>query len=91
MNSVADHYEGLLAEHYSWMFGVSPSAKAAEQLELLKRLQVAVGELGVDLGAGSGFQSMALADLGFDHVLAIDTSTRLLKELRSNCAGRPAN
>jgi SAM-dependent methyltransferase len=89
MNSVADHYEGLLAEHYSWMFGVSPPAKAAEQLALLERLEVAAGELGVDLGAGSGFQSMALADLGFKHVVAIDTSPRLLKELRSNCGSRP--
>lgn len=89
MNSVAEHYEGLLAEHYSWMFGVSPAAKAAEQLELLERLQVVAGELGVDLGAGSGFQSMALADMGFKHVLAIDTSKRLLEELRSNCGSRP--
>lgn len=89
MNNVADHYEGLLAEHYSWMFGVAPPAKAAEQLALLERLDVAAGELGVDLGAGSGFQSIALADLGFKRVVAIDTSTRLLKELRSNCGSRP--
>jgi hypothetical protein len=58
MNRVADHYEGLLAEHYSWMFGVSAPAKAAEQRDLLVRLNVAAGELGVDLGAGAGFQSM---------------------------------
>lgn len=89
MNSAADHYERLLAEHYSWMFGVAPPAKAAEQLELLERLNVPAGELGVDLGAGSGFQSMALADLGFKRVLAIDTSARLLQELRSNCGNRP--
>lgn len=88
MNSVAEHYEGLLAEHYSWMFGVSPPVKAAEQRELLERLNVGTGELGVDLGAGSGFQSMALADLGFKQVLALDTSPRLLKELRSNCGSR---
>lgn len=52
MNSVLDHYEGLLAEHYSWMFGVPTPAKAAEQRDLLARLNVAAGELGVDLGAG---------------------------------------
>ncbi len=89
MNPVTDHYERLLAEHYSWMFGVAPPVKAAEQLELLKRLRIASGELAVDLGAGSGFQSMALADLGFTRVLAIDTSARLLRELRSNCGNRP--
>ncbi|HEY6925557.1 MAG TPA: class I SAM-dependent methyltransferase [Steroidobacteraceae bacterium] len=89
MTSVAEHYDGLLAEHYSWMFGVPPIAKAGEQRELLERLHIVAGELGVDLGAGSGFQSMALADLGFKRVLAIDTSNRLLKELRSNCGSRP--
>jgi SAM-dependent methyltransferase len=89
MSQVTDHYETLLAEHYSWMFGVTPPVKAAEQLELLTRLRLAPGELAVDLGAGSGFQSMALADLGFRRVLAIDTSARLLRELRSNCANRP--
>jgi SAM-dependent methyltransferase len=89
MNSVADHYDRLLAEHYTWMFGISAPAKAAEQRELLERLNIAADELGVDLGAGSGFQSMALADLGFKHVLAIDTSPRLLEELRSNCGNRP--
>jgi SAM-dependent methyltransferase len=89
MSNVIDHYETLLAEHYSWMFGVAPPAKAAEQLALLSRLQLTPGELAVDLGAASGFQSMALADLGFERVLAIDTSARLLRKLRSNCGNRP--
>jgi len=89
MGTVTDHYEALLAEHYSWMFGVTPEVKAAEQLELLTRLNIAPGALAVDLGAGSGFQSMALADLGFVRVLALDTSGRLLRELRSNCGNRP--
>ena len=46
------------------------------------------GELAIDLGAGSGFQSMALADLGYKRVLAIDTSAKLLKELQSNSGDR---
>lgn len=46
-------------------------------------------ELAVDLGAGPGFQSMALAELGFRRVIAIDTSARLLGELRSNVGDRP--
>ena len=89
MNTIADHYERLLAEHYSWMFGVAPAVKAAEQLQLLERSKIAPGKLAVDLGAGSGFQSMALADLGFESVLALDTSARLLEELKSNCGSRP--
>jgi 2-polyprenyl-3-methyl-5-hydroxy-6-metoxy-1,4-benzoquinol methylase len=36
----------------------------------------------LDLGAGSGFQSLALAELGFG-VLAMDTSEVLLEELRA--------
>jgi SAM-dependent methyltransferase len=88
MGTVTDHYEGLLAEHYSWMFGVAPQAKATEQLELLIRLNITPGALAIDLGAGSGFQSMALADLGFERVLAMDTSARLLQELRTNCGNR---
>jgi hypothetical protein len=89
MSTVTDHYERLLAEHYSWMFGVSAAVKAAEQRDLLTRVGVGAGELAVDLGAGSGFQSMALADMGFKRVLAIDTSATLLEELRSNCGKRP--
>lgn len=89
MSNVTDHYEHLLAEHYSWMFGVSPPVKAAEQRELLTRMNVARGELAVDLGAGSGFQSMALADMGFKRIVAIDTNARLLQELRLNCGNHP--
>jgi SAM-dependent methyltransferase len=89
MTTAAEHYEELLAENYSWMFGVAPPIKAAEQLELLTRLKLAPGDLAVDLGAGPGFQSMALADLGFKRVLALDTSAKLLQELRSNCGSRP--
>jgi SAM-dependent methyltransferase len=88
MSHVTEHYDVLLADHYSWMFGVSAVEKATEQRELLTRLGLAPDELAVDLGAGPGFQSMALAELGFKRVLAIDTSAKLLEELRSNSAGR---
>jgi SAM-dependent methyltransferase len=89
MSNATEHYEHLLAEHYGWMFGVPAPVKAAEQRELLTRLNVARGELAVDLGAGSGFQSMALADMGFKRIVAIDTSAKLLRELRFNCGDRP--
>ena len=89
MSNAIDHYERLLAEHYTWMFGASRSFKAAEQREILTRLNLAGRELAVDLGAGTGFQTIALADMGFKRVLAIDTSARLLQELRDFHGERP--
>jgi SAM-dependent methyltransferase len=87
---VRDHYETVLAEHYSRMFG-DFEAKVAEQRALLERLGVTVGQdaaTAVDLGSGSGFQSVALARLGF-RVLAIDFSQRLLAELRERARDLP--
>jgi SAM-dependent methyltransferase len=87
-STVRDHYDGLLAEHYSRMFG-DFEAKVAEQRALLERLGVmapAPGALAVDLGCGSGFQSVALARLGF-RVRAIDVSRRLLDELTERARG----
>ncbi|MGH9069903.1 MAG: class I SAM-dependent methyltransferase [Acidimicrobiales bacterium] len=46
--------------------------------------------LAVDLGCGSGAQTLALADLGFDPVVAVDTDPTLLAELGFHCADRPA-
>jgi SAM-dependent methyltransferase len=88
VTSVRDHYDTVLAEHYSRMFG-DFEAKVAEQRALLERLGVPPGPgvaTAVDLGCGSGFQSVALARLGFQ-VLAIDFSQRLIAELRDRARG----
>ena len=56
--SVRDHYESLLAEHYSRMFG-DFEAKVAEQRALLERLGVGPthrAAIAVDLSCGSGLQ-----------------------------------
>jgi 2-polyprenyl-3-methyl-5-hydroxy-6-metoxy-1,4-benzoquinol methylase len=90
MATVREHYDALLAEHYSRMFG-DFETKVAEQRALLERLGVgapAPGTLAVDLGCGSGFQSVALARLGY-RVLAIDFSRRLLDELTDRTRGLP--
>lgn len=88
MPTVSEHYENLLAHHYSWMFNQSFEAKVAEQRlileDVLPPVEVAVRQLGIDLGAGPGFQSVALAELGFSRVVAVDTSDLLLKELEAN-------
>lgn len=83
MTEVMRHYDELLAEHYTWMTGLSLRDKAAEQLLPLEEIGVekARGGLAVDLGCGPGFQSLALADLGYGPVLAVDTCEALLCEL----------
>jgi SAM-dependent methyltransferase len=87
--SAAEHYENLLADHYEWMFGLPFEAKVAEQKAILKEFAgpVVIGGLAVDLGCGSGFQSIALSDLGYK-VLAIDTSPKLLSHLSARIGSR---
>jgi SAM-dependent methyltransferase len=87
-SSVQEHYDNLLAEHYDWMFGVPLESKVAEQKILLQELLGAEASgVAVDLGCGSGFQTVALADLGYE-VLAIDLSARLLGDLRGRVGSR---
>jgi SAM-dependent methyltransferase len=83
------HYDRLLAEHYTWMVGDYEAAVDAQR-ELLAQLGVTRAPAGpaggsrphhaLDLGAGPGYQTMALANLGY-RVTAVDTSARLLAEL----------
>ena len=89
MTTPQAHYDRLLAKHYSWMFGVPFEQKVREQAELLSRLGIGEPGVSVDLGCGSGFQAIALADLGAERVHAIDTSGALLAELRDHAADRP--
>lgn len=93
MPTTEEHYEQLLAKHYTWMFGTSFDEKVAEQTSLLsKALQTHSGKqqsLAIDLGSGPGFQTIALAQLGFTPVIAIDTSLELLEELCSHAKDLP--
>jgi SAM-dependent methyltransferase len=86
--SVEEHYEKLLARHYSWMRGDYDS-KVRESLTFFEEAGISPrsGGRALDLGCGSGFQSMALAELGFV-VLSVDTSSVLLEELRSRAGKR---
>ena len=87
--SVEEHYSRLLAKHYTWMFGSSFEAKVAEQRAILEdALTEAPPGLAVDLGSGPGFQTIALAEMGYSPVVAMDTSAELLEELRSNAGSR---
>jgi SAM-dependent methyltransferase len=86
--SVEDHYNKLLARHYTWMHGDYDS-KVREYQFLFEQTGILPrsGDKALDLGSGSGFQSLALTDLGFK-VLSVDTSETLLRELRDRRQGR---
>jgi len=88
-STAQQHYANVLANHYEWMFGVPFERKVAEQKDLLERLAGSgiSGAFAIDLGCGSGFQSLALGEMGYD-VLAIDTSEQLLGLLKERSANR---
>ncbi|MGV9563837.1 class I SAM-dependent methyltransferase [Streptomyces sp. NPDC003480] len=79
-----DHYDRLLAEHYTWMLGGDVHEVADRQAALLAELGLTGtvdGGPAIDLGCGSGAQTLALVRLGFSSVIAVDSSRRLLDEL----------
>lgn len=89
MSSVEDHYERFLAENYTWMSGGHERQVAKNRADLTAAGFVAgLGAKALDLGCGSGYQSLALADMGYS-VVAVDSSATLLDELRKIAAGRP--
>jgi SAM-dependent methyltransferase len=93
MTTAANHYDQMLARHYSWMLGGDIPARAAEQARLLESLGItpaAAGTTAIDLGCGPGNQALALAALGFTPVLAVDTSSVLLDELAAHAGDNPA-
>ncbi len=95
MSSAQEHYDDLLAEHYTWMLGDDIEQTARAQRALLEQLGIrpgahAGGSTAVDVGCGSGAQTLALADMGFDTVLAVDSNEALLAELAGHAARRPA-
>ncbi len=88
-SSVRDHYEQLLAPLYSWISGGAEDRIAASRA-LFRQLGFQPGATGaaLDLGAGSGFQSIPLAELGFQ-VTAVDLSATLLAELTRRAGTLP--
>ena len=84
MANVEQHYDQVLADVYSWMYGGFDAA-LARYTEFFARRGILPARSGraVDLGAGCGFQSIPLARLGFA-VTAIDLDRKLLEELRGH-------
>ena len=86
MATVKQHYTNVLADVYAWMLGGFDFAlgKNAEFFRLNNISPQASG-IAIDLGAGCGFQSIPLANLGFS-VTAIDLDQKLLNELKANAS-----
>jgi 2-polyprenyl-3-methyl-5-hydroxy-6-metoxy-1,4-benzoquinol methylase len=87
MASVKDHYDNLLAPYYTWISGGS-ELKFEENRQFFQShgIRPALSGVAVDLGAGSGFQSIPLSQSGFK-VIAIDLSHKLLQELKAHAKG----
>jgi uncharacterized UPF0146 family protein len=84
MATAQQHYDELLAPIYVWMAGGFEPAleNGARDVAALVPGQ----DLAVDLGAGFGMHAIPLARGGY-HVVAIDSSRRLLDVLRAHAAG----
>jgi len=85
MATVMEHYDKVLSDVYSWMFGGFEIAIQRNAEFIIKHnLRPEGSGIAIDLGSGCGFQSIPLAKAGYS-VTAIDIDAKLLNELRSNC------
>lgn len=89
MADIQGHYQNFLAPYYEWIFG-GLSKNLIHYRAFFKKHKVSPLHSGVavDLGSGCGFQSIPLAETGFN-VIAIDQSQALLKQLGRYTAGLP--
>lgn len=81
-SSVQTHYDSHLAPVYTWMRGgaAGPRQQFAQFLRTHGLLPSRPNATALDLGAGSGFQTLPLAAAGYT-VTALDFSEHLLAEL----------
>ena len=87
MATVTEHYEKHLAPYYSWLFGdFNETVEANRHFFIAQKLIPGKSKIAIDLGCGPGFQSIALAQLGFS-VYAFDLSRTLLDELKNHIGG----
>src|SRR5210317_2018564 len=89
MAGVCEHYENHLARYYAWISG-GVDEKIGENRKFFADhdIQPIRSGLAFDLGAGCGFQSVPLAQLGF-RVVALDLSHKMLALLRKTAKNLP--
>jgi SAM-dependent methyltransferase len=87
--SVREHYNTLLGPIYSWTLG-DLNARVQATATLLESLIGGAhdGKRAIDLGCGTGVQTLALSQLGF-RVTGIDFSEEILKEYVTRTAAAP--
>jgi SAM-dependent methyltransferase len=83
MASVQEHYDNFLAYHYSWLYG-GRATQLQENREFFRYHQIRPtgSACALDLGSGTGFQTIPLAEVGYN-VIAMDLSRQMLSELES--------
>ncbi len=85
--TVKEHYDNHLGDFYSWMAGdFLTKLEEFEQFLHEHSISPVSSRIALDLGAGHGIQTVALAKRGFD-VKAIDFNSQLLHELTNNTTG----
>ncbi len=85
-----EHYETLLAPVYDWMLGGWEAATQRHR-DLFAELDltpVAAGALAIDVGAGTGHQSIPLAERGY-RVEAVEPSPAMRARLRDHIGTLP--
>lgn len=89
MSGVCEHYENHLARYYAWISG-GVDLKIEENRKFFDdhNIQPIRSGLAFDLGAGCGFQSVPLAQLGF-RVVAMDLSAKMLAQLKKTAKDLP--
>ena len=84
-----DHYDHHLGAFYAWMTGDFQDGQMKAQSFFARHaITPKAGKIALDLGAGHGLQSVALARLGFD-VIAVDFNQHLLDALHMNKGDLP--
>lgn len=81
---IKSHYENHLADYYTWISGgFDNNIIKVSQFFARHKITPMESKVAIDLGAGSGFQSIPLSQIGFQ-VIAVDFSSKLLKDLYKN-------
>jgi SAM-dependent methyltransferase len=88
MKTAAEHYDAHLGRIYGWMLGDLDAAFRRAVAELHDMDVPDMQGLALDLGAGLGLHSVALAQLGY-RVIAIDGCAELLEELKRRQGALP--